>query len=90
MNKEKWLRPLTTGLGYTNELVPHFRIYRATIVVNFPGRRFVREFAKYRYGVFDEGEQDGTGQFPGFFCPQSVASNATARSLQQPRYSRMK
>jgi hypothetical protein len=64
------------------------------------GRRFLREFAKYRYGVFDLNERTGAaaeqdGLFPDFFCvggPSSPAaaasaSNATGRSIQSARSS---
>ncbi|XP_057378167.1 calcium-activated chloride channel regulator 1-like [Daphnia carinata] len=54
------------------------------------GRRFLREFAKYRYGVFDLNERVATqhdGLFPDFFCPSaSSASNATGRSIQANRW----
>jgi hypothetical protein len=53
------------------------------------GRRFLREFAKYRYGVFDlnersESNAEHDGLFPDFFClasSSSSGSNATARSI---------
>ncbi len=61
------------------------------------GRRFLREFAKYRYGVFDLNERSGSavehdGLFPDFFCvgpssPAASASNATGRSIQSARSS---
>lgn len=53
------------------------------------GRRFLREFAKYRYGVFDlnqGGKNDGL--FPDFFCAPSTnaaTTNATGRSIQSTR-----
>ena len=51
------------------------------------GRRFLREFAKYRYGVFDVNERSGfsaeqDGLFPDFFCVGASSSNATGRSIQ--------
>ena len=55
------------------------------------GRRFLREFAKYRYGVFDlneRGRAEHDGIFPDFFCAPSAsaATNATGRSIQSARY----
>ena len=59
------------------------------------GRRFLREFAKYRYGVYDLNERSGSnveqdGLFPDFFCvgsstSSSSGSNVTGRSIQSAR-----
>lgn len=49
------------------------------------GRRFLREFAKYRYGVFDVNESQHDGLFPDFFCPATSNANATGRSIQSNR-----
>lgn len=54
------------------------------------GRRFLREFAKYRYGVFDlndRGHAEHDGSFPDFFCTPSAnaGTNATGRSIQSVR-----
>lgn len=64
------------------------------------GRRFLREFAKFRYGVFDLRDQtpgaEHDGHFPGFFCPSlngtsnatAGTTNATGRAIPFARYSR--
>lgn len=54
------------------------------------GRRFLREFAKYRYGVFDlneGGKSEHDGIFPDFFCAPTTnaGTNATGRSIQSVR-----
>lgn len=60
------------------------------------GRRFLREFTKYRYGVYDLNERSGSnvveqdGLFPDFFCvgssiSSSSGSNVTGRSIQSAR-----
>ena len=53
------------------------------------GRRFLREFAKYRYGVFDEVDHRDDGLFPLVFCDPLAVTNATGRSIQSSphRYS---
>lgn len=50
------------------------------------GRRFLREFAKYRYGVYDlnEAKENNDGIFPDFFCPVHTTANATGRSIPSP------
>lgn len=73
----------------------HFLFISTSVLIRFRlGRRFLREFAKFRYGVFDVREQtpaEHDGLFPGFFCPPAIVSNATVsnatgRSIPFARY----